>query len=590
MLVSENNRFEEIPKVYSKSVISVILGVLILLVAGLISLSIGQVLQGESLLLVRQIFVFVLPVIIPTIYTLIVLLIFYNRIINSTNFHKVFSYFFVFATISVLFSLLLNTDLTRLLQYLGFLTLPRFWIDMTAYAVIAPLVEELAKLLPLFVLSVSSIKVWGNKPKRVVENPSVLIFYAFIIGGMFTFLETLLYIYNTLQRLGVSTFDLLQKDVWDAVFAQIMIRFSFPLHIVTPVIMAFFIQRSLFNSRNLLPEVSGNAIGIGFVSGVILHSFWNGNLVFSAYNSQFPTILVYGSKMPVTVFWEGLLLWTILLVILVSVYLSDLPLLKCNVCGNFHYPPYSAKEHLQEQGELGMLYFISSFSSLRLSHLLKRVYYKLRKLPFSPGVKYCPNCSEVMTGITCENCESVPTFICKFCKFPVPVYANSCWNCKRELEVVFDQSFRLRQKPIEQIFLGIVFILTVFVYYKLFETILYFTFARNLTPAQKDILNFNLIFTIFFSLPLFFLVRWAIEKKSRDQVRVIGNFIGSLMVIETMFYIISLSSLIVAVGGIVNPVSGFLGTGFILILTVLLVLDFLHLLFQQKVLFEEDSV
>ncbi|RMG26347.1 MAG: PrsW family intramembrane metalloprotease [Methanobacteriota archaeon] len=396
----------------------------------------------------------------------------YETLSQDRLFPKIAFFALTFGIVSALVSLTLNNSVSIIADVVTSILGTEYNIQgiyILFLGVLVPIIEESAKATPLLILSRSLRKEWGAVEKRVFKTSAVVFMVAVLVGSTFTLLEAYLYIFNTID------FTLLQNDRnYFPAYVQLLIRFSFPLHVGTTVLMGFGIIIVLGRSLNRTPiaEEYGPFL-LAFVISVFTHGLWNGSLVFSAFN-PLPSINIYGSAMPVFTLGLGFVITVFL--ILSLTFFPNISLLQCEICGNSHFPPFTQEAHYNIRFSLPSLFsyevkFIKKSLRYWFRELITGFSFKQR-IEGQPVISYlqqkdfenalqhvlplCVQCgSKVQSDGICLVCRSTPMFLCRTCNYPIPVYAQQCWKCQRSVAAPFSRTMKLPTKLINNISIGL---------------------------------------------------------------------------------------------------------------------------------------
>ncbi|MHA1304494.1 MAG: zinc ribbon domain-containing protein, partial [Candidatus Heimdallarchaeaceae archaeon] len=251
---------------------------------------------------------------------------------------------------------------------------------------IVPVVEEISKFFPIFILSKHYIRIKQDGQvisKRLVVSKRQIIFYGLFFGGFFSLFEHFFLYSSLFSNEGIE--------------ALIFHRTLFPLHLVTSVIFAFGMSSLLFQQRKIK---SYKNIMIAFATVFMafgIHSLWN----YLTINNLLSLMKIIG--------------W-----ISVGVYLlfSFSLLIKPNIC------PDCGIEH--KKGECSL----TSSIKVPLSEIQKRKALFSDEFDVSDEFTTCPRCGiQLFDGLVCYSCGSWPKLQCANCNQVVPAFARRCWAC-----------------------------------------------------------------------------------------------------------------------------------------------------------------
>lgn len=385
---------------------------------------------------------------------------------------QIISFALVFGIAAALISLTLNTStsliINSLLISLGF-NVDLQTLFLLFFAIIVPIIEEAAKAVPIFILSRSLRKEWGEQEKRVFSSSGIILFVAVLVGATFTLLETYLYIFNSIS------FEILEDDgLFNGAFLQLFVRFTFPLHIGTSVLMGLGLMLVLGKSRHRTPLLIEYApFFFAFFVAVFAHGLWNGSLVASSFN-PLPLINFLGEPFPLVTFILGLIVTSF--IIIAFLFFPNIQLIPCKVCGNSHFPPFTHEAHYDVPfPSIGILSYEVKFAkpSLRgVINELKRGTYTHQK-SIGQKIKDLINAGEYEAALNevlpeciqcgarvgkngvCSYCRSTPMFLCENCNYPIPVYAQECWKCSKKVLAPFSRTMKIPEKLINNISIGL---------------------------------------------------------------------------------------------------------------------------------------
>ncbi len=396
----------------------------------------------------------------------------YKELSTDPLFTKISVFALTFGIVAALVSLTLNNSISLVMNLVVSFLGTEYNIQGIAIlflGVLVPIIEESAKATPLLILSRSLRKEWGSTEKRVFKNSAIVFTVAFLVGATFTLLETYLYIFNTID------FTLLTKDKnYYSAYIQLLIRFSFPLHIGTTVIMGLGILLVLGRSIHRTPLIEEYApFFLAYIIAIFIHGLWNGSLVTSLFN-PLPSIEIYGHAFPIFTIGLGFTISAVLIVSLL--YFPNIRLYPCKICGNGHFPPFSQEAHynvliappsfISYEIKFRKKSFRFFFQELKaglslvqrkegksvISHLTQKNFEGAMQQVLPP----CVQCGSVVSqdGI-CPTCRSTPMFLCGTCNYPIPVYAQECWKCQKSVTAPFAKTMKLPERMIDNVAIGL---------------------------------------------------------------------------------------------------------------------------------------
>ncbi len=459
---------------------------------------------------------------------------------------RVYLFLFVSGILSTLFALTLNTTTSSIvLVFSLFLNKSEENLKVILlifFAVVAPLVEEMAKGVPLFILARSMRKEWGENERRLFKTSKLILISAILVGSIFTFLETYLYVFNSVDLSSQS----LQEGFGDA-FAQIMIRWTFPLHIATTILMGWGVYNTNMSSRNKVPMPKEFLpMGLTFFGAVALHGAWNGSLVMARFTDTL-TLPVYGLDFPITTFGVGIV---VIAIIAGSGYIFwRMEDRVCPVCQNVHSEPFDLDSHydiefavpgrfnfqIQPKKSMAKEFLAEIRRNMkrkkrpeiqaRRQYVLEKKYDKALEI-IAPQCIIC-NASLPPSGI-CNSCRATPLFACTNCNFPVPVYSQYCWKCKKEITPPYSTVLSALPSFLDMLSMGIMILFVV----NFIVITIYMSFAL-LSLGFTTALITRLFLYIMIAVSMVIVVQWYLSRDKRGLAVAYNRILFALVTVDT---------------------------------------------------------
>ncbi|MHA2100404.1 MAG: PrsW family glutamic-type intramembrane protease, partial [Candidatus Kariarchaeaceae archaeon] len=244
-------------------------------------------LDRDSMLTARTIFFLIGPLLSFTFYLSLLMFLFYKETYRRT-FKIIFEYALIGGIVSILFALTLNTRAILLEFVLAIQYDQEFGIFVFS-AIIAPVIEEIAKAVPVYYLSKGLLtRENSDKEYRLLQNLRTPVLVGSITGAIFNVLETYWYVWN----LGYL-FDLDSEDRWETVSSQVMIRSLNPLHLFTSAIIGVGVGMTVWSTNRKILLNQDYTTGIqAFLLAVFIHGLWNGSLVLA--DGDTDTVTLFG--------------------------------------------------------------------------------------------------------------------------------------------------------------------------------------------------------------------------------------------------------------------------------------------------------
>ena len=462
--------------------------------------------------------------------------------------------------ISILMALTLNTR-AFLIEIAVALTVNQ---DVGAFigpAIFAPLIEELAKCLPIYFLS-RGLMTRPNEDKeyRVFQNIKTPVYVGAITGMMFNCLETFWYIWNT-----GYLFDVSNNEAWRSILLQIVLRSTNLLHIFNACVIGVGIGFSLYHSPNKVLRGREYSYAIyGYLMAFGMHALWNGSLVLQTDST--PSIDIFGESLPIVN--VILVLITFFGLFSLWIYLRNYSAGLCTYCGEWHVPPYDEEIHYQFTGITPGLY-----SRIKNSLFRKRTLYT------------CPTCRNVIGSSRCSNCQNSTSFNCSHCSSPIPAHATACWNCGLKCEPPFVDITLFPETDSSIIVKPVIYILAGF--YLPASIAILIIISRSISDTSNQIIKVNdqimVIYLFLFLIGLAFLriVRWLNNPFSYSMGHSLARTIFSMLIFQ-------FAMLFIALGIIFVAISGLLLSGLLFLLESIIILHYgISILFGFSPLFHQ---
>lgn len=511
----------------------------------------------------RMIFFLIGPFLSFLFYITLLLFLFFRETYRRT-FKIIFEYAMIGGLVSILFALTLNTRAILLAIALAVQFDEEFGLFAFA-AIIGPMIEEIGKGIPVYYLSKALItRENSEKEFRLLQNIRTPVMIGSLTGAIFNLLETYWYIWN----LGYL-FELEDKDNWQTVSSQIVLRSLNPLHLFTSAILGLGIGLAIWNTnRKVLLNENYSAGLLGFLIAVLFHGLWNGSLVRADENTE--TLELFGIELPF--FNVFLIVVSLVGLILLWSYISNFESETCQYCDEWHKPPYDPEGHF---------------------HLPKISVSLNTKIvgAFRPQVYKCNFCKKVVTDKSCTSCNSKKLFTCGNCNATIPAHASTCWMCQKRVEMPFstildypDNSSSTLSKPLVYILAG---------FYVPSSLAILVILSNSFSTAEEDSSYIDSLMIIFFfllilGLTLIQIIRWLNNEYKYAMGYSLSRTIFSMMIIQ-------FAILFLAVGILLMSLSEFEGSflfgGFLFIVESLLIFRYaISVLLNFSPLFHEVRI
>ncbi|MHA2250849.1 MAG: PrsW family glutamic-type intramembrane protease [Candidatus Kariarchaeaceae archaeon] len=457
----------------------------------------------------RFIFALLGPLISFSIYLCIAIFIFYEET-KELEFPIILQYSIVAGIVGILFALTINSR-GLLLAILFILEYDQVVGELFAIAIVAPVVEETAKALPIFYISKSLVTDRGRiNERRLVQNIRVTVFIGIITGTMFNLLETYWYTWNV-----GYIFFLDEQQYWQLISFQIVLRALNPLHILAASISGFGIGYALWNTNRKVILLNDYRAALpSFFAAMALHALWNGSALLFADSSY--VIYMFGDYLPI--FNVILLIFSLigLPIFWWRIYLFQTS--TCNFCGEWHKPPYDANAHLKIPVTRPSFFF-------RLQSILQR-----RNRTYS-----CPNCRKKLMGLKCENCDSTKVFTCSNCGSPIPVYQETCWKCEVHIRPVFDNVMEFEPDFITTFSRSFTYILAGFYIPSALSYLI--LMSREVNSADEpdstlDIMAIQFLFLLLLGLSMIMTIKWFHNEQTQALGLSLSRMITGMVLLQ----------------------------------------------------------
>ncbi len=290
------------------------------------------------------------------------------------------------------------------------------------YIVVIPIIEEFAKIFPLFILINNFARFpLASKTVRVRLIPShrLFVFYGAFFGLWFDLYEQFLILSNLYSSNVVSILAIL-----DLLFE----RSIFPLHSSVCMITGFGLGY-IFVNRNNFGKKKKSLIFFSFLLlSSIIHGFWN----YHAVNSSAPPIIATIIKILSWIIFIGFCLFI----------LTSRPKI-CKNCFTEHngtvchrFKPKT--DRISEKKQI-----IADNYDLTDTYI------------------FCPKCkSQTFNGQYCSLCWSFPKILCENCDQVLPPFSRVCWTCGQQTLTLFEK-LKLSSYPLHIVFsIGLTRLLT----------------------------------------------------------------------------------------------------------------------------------
>ena len=297
--------------------------------------------------------------------------------------------------------------------------------------IMVPIVEEVIKAMPLLILARGFITERGKPERRIFRSPAIIALAGLISAGMFTLVETYLYIANEGNLIILN-----QDEAWRRNALQVLIRSLAPLHYGTVGIFVIGLTIALYNQNAKILKFKDFSIAfLGLFGAVVLHALWNGTLIFYASSNQDQVRLLLFGVLPIPNVIYGLASLGIMGVLFLVFIRGENKL--CETCRNWHKPPFTIDAHAKT----------TIVKPSRINKLLSRNLYKC-------------NLCKVKLGKSgdCNNCLKTDFFTCRNCLYPLPAYLSVCWNCDFKIEPLYSKVFQFRENTINSVAIGLTFV------------------------------------------------------------------------------------------------------------------------------------
>jgi len=478
---------------------------LIISISSLILSSLLYYLGSEKNPLARFSFAILGPLLTFMIFVSLVLYLGFDSFSTHLGIRKIIGFLLVAGVSSTLIALTLNTRG----QYAIIFTYLRVnansnqnGLSFILIVIMAPLIEETMKNIPLFILMRGFYQSWGGVSKRILNDSKMTALAGVLIAGMFTMLETYFYILDTINYQSIQ-----DDEFWSASYFQIIIRSTSPVHYLTVAVVAFSIFLTLFNSRNrTLSFTEMVPVFVAYILALGIHGTWN--YMALQLSESTPT---YFNFYPVPLFYMGMIALLALLGIII--YSSKLVSEECSFCGLTHAPPFDVSSH-----------FVPT-SYLKVPSINQLLWKRSAKKFFSDNL-------EVERPIA-------KIFACTHCSYPVPVYSIKCWYCGYKLEPPYSQVFQFRRNLWDNLSIGLTLILATT--YLATTLIAMVSVIRN---GYSDRIGLVILVLSFLGISYLWGSYWALNPRTKPLGIILSRFLTGAFFIQIIFLMQIVSILI----------------------------------------------
>lgn len=483
-------------------------------------------LDRDSMLLARTIFFMIAPLLSFTFYMSLLMFLFFKESYRRT-FKIIFEYAIIGGIVAILFALTLNVRAVLLALVLSISFDAEFGL-FVFIAIIAPVIEEIAKAVPVYYLSKGLLtRENSDKEYRILQNLRTPVLVGSITGAIFNVLETYWYVWN----LGYL-FDLDNEDNWELISSQVMLRSLNPLHLFTSAIIGVGVGLTVWHSNRKILLNQDYTLGIqAFLLAVFIHGLWNGSLVLADDDTE--TIKLFGIEIPI--FNGFLLIITLVGIFLLWGYISNFESELCSYCEEWHKPPYTKEDH----------YNIPKITLSKTNKFLNSI---------RPQKYKCISCKSIIVGSSCTSCNATKVFNCGNCHATIPAHTSKCWKCQKSVAVPFgnilnypDNSASLLSKPIVYILAGFYIpaaLTTLIILSNLFSTV-----DEDLSSLVDQVMIIFL-FLLFLGLTLIQISRWLNDDYKLALGYSLSRTIFAMLIIQLAIIFFAIGIAIVFLVGI----------------------------------------
>lgn len=459
-------------------------------------------LGNGSSILARFLFALFGPFLTYIFFISITIYLGFDSLSQQLGIRKILGFLVISGITSTVISLMLNTrgQYTFIFTYARFLPESITVEDLTFVVVVvmAPLIEETMKALPILIIMRGFIQSWGGKESRILNNSSISTLAAVIVAGMFTMLETYNYILG-----GIDSDFLTNDDGWYYVYQQIIIRSLSPLHYVTVAIVSFSVFFSLSNLRTkTMTRRDLTPVMVGYAAALAIHGFWN----YLASTIQPTDPLLFGFY-PVNLFTFGMLILTILLAIIF--YSSRIVTTECPYCGLTHNPPFDAKSHYTATP----IVQIPSISFFLWKLKMKKVFN-----------------NENGTRKIAKEGDMAKVFTCNNCSYPIPVYSVKCWKCDFYLDPPYSEVFQFRKGISDNVSIGINLVLS-----SAYVTLTLTTLIAIVKEGASEGLSQGVLLFALLGFAYIWSSYWSLNPDTKPLGIILSRFLTGAFFIQTVF-------------------------------------------------------
>lgn len=512
----------------------------------------------NSLVIISRISFAIIGPFLSTIFFLGIVFSIFTDELKQLNFKLIIKYTVVSGLVSIIFAISLNSR-----AFIAFLLSSQFLeididsISLVIFGIIGPIIEETAKILPVFYLSRGVIANRGKKiESRLLSNGKLPILLGLVTGLIFNLLETYWYTFNVSY-----IFILDDVEIWNNLASQVILRGTNVLHLLTTAIAAYGISTSLWNTTSKSMKFKDFKVGgLFFISAVFLHGLWNGSLIMADENTAAVRLI----SIDIPIFNLVMMVFMLFGLIFLLQQSNKLTDEKCVECDEWHSP--DIKDH-------------------------KKIFYPKisfwNRIKENMGPKYnnyhCKSCKSIIDpgGKICNSCNARNMYSCPNCSAPLPVYESECWRCNKAINPVFDNIMQFRTNNGELIIEGIMYILTATYIGVILTVLIVLIYSPN--TLENDFTGVQIIFLGMIGSSFIIILKWLrIPSKKALGMSVARTIVG-MMIIEFSLILLVLGSLFIYISFVV---SGLL----YLIEWILLTFWGVKIIFSFQPLFHQEDI
>lgn len=449
----------------------------------------------------------------------------------------IFLFALLLAIFGIFFALTINSrSLFVILSLLGTGIVDLDQAQFIIYAIIAPVVEEFAKIYPALIFSVHFTEKEGKRI-RYIPKPQIFLFLAVIGGAVFNMLETYWYSWQV-GSLG----QIEMNSEWIEINFQLILRAVNPLHVTSALISALgIIVAFQVSTRSVFTRSEFWLFIPYFLGSVLLHGLWNGSL-FIFPNQE----IVYG--LPIL----NIALIPICLIgwFLILMRYRNLSTPVCLICNQWHLEGLSHQNDFQLDAKI------------------------VQRIVNGPGeVFLCENCNNPKPSASCQFCSTTQVFACRNCKYPLPIFAETCWKCKSQVRTIFDDLLSGDEQPMDRFFQGLYYFFSLTYVLQLLLSIVQFSLFEDITNLPTNIVLFFIISTA-----LIGGLYLNLSSSFRQWGIIMSRYIVSMIMLLISLLILAVSILFLTL----FPISGI----FLLLVFLVYFTIFIRVIYPQKIFIE----